>query len=546
MTTNRFVLRGASVIDGTGGPSRHADVLVGDGRIEQVGTVEKQDDVSEIDLTGLVLAPGFIDVHTHYDAQVLWDPDLGVSRMHGVTTVVVGNCGYGVAPASPHQRERLINLLKGVEGMSAEVLTAGIPWSFESFAEYLEVLRSLPLGLNVAAFIGHSAVRIHVMEEAASERAASPEERARMAEVVKAAVRAGALGFSTARNESAYDDTGRPVPSRVAELAEIYELAEAADEAGARVIEAAEGTDLTVDELASLAGRLTANVLYSALLAGDISESEIDRVLEIIGGSDGCLRAEIIPMPHYHRLSCAVPYDMVRVSTAFKEGLGADHPALLKLYADPEWRARAGEQITTTGAERLARMSISESNARSDLIGTPLADLAEKRGTSLLDALLDVSIEDDLKTRGIYAGENNDEDGIARLLKDHRTVLGLSDAGAHADRVFDLNFPTLLLRRWVRERAEIGLEYAVWRLTGQPAELLKLHERGLIRPGFAADLVAFDPERVGERPPQRVYDLPAGGERLVGESEGIEHVWVNGAVARWNGENLNIGAGTVL
>ncbi len=544
--TRGVVLRGADVVDGTGAPARHADVAVVDGRIAVVGHVPHDDDLDEVDLGGLTLAPGFVDIHTHYDAQVFWEPALETSRTHGVTTVLTGNCGFTIAPARPTDRAAIIHMLEGVEGMSAAVLQAGIPWSFESFPEYLAALRALPLGVNVATLVGHSAVRLYVMGADASERVATDSERAQMAQLVREAVAAGAFGFSTSRAETHYDGAGRPVPSRAGDLAEIEELATAAARAGARVIEAAYGTDLTVDVLGRLAERTGANVTYGGILTGDVSRDEIAETLALVDRIDGVLRPQIIPMVLFHNVSCAVPLDLVKMSDAFREALPLDHAGQCALYRDPGWRARANAALTPRGIERLPTTTLSETTRHRELVGRTIPEIAAARGTGHLETLLDLALEEDLETRFQYVAHNFDDGAVAALLRDPRTVLGLGDAGAHHDRIYCANFPTYLLGHWVRDRGALELEHAIWRLTGQPAELLGLRDRGRVSVGFAADLVAFDPATIAHVAPTRVYDLPTGADRLVGESRGVEHVWVNGVDTRRHGVNVAAPAGVVL
>ncbi len=545
-TPSHVVLRGATLVDGTGAPPRRADVEVVGSAIASVGRVDRAPDVTEIDLSGLVLAPGFIDLHTHYDAQVFWDPALTSSTQHGVTTVVTGNCGFTIAPAKPSHRERLIRILQAVEGMSPDVLRAGIPWNFETFPEYLTALGRLPLGPNVGALIGHSAVRLDVMGERALDEEASDDERRAMASVVTAAVRAGAIGFSTSRSPSHRDADGRRVPSMVGDPVEVFELARAAAAAGGTMLEAIVGPDLTFEDMARLTEETELRVSPTPLMTGVVSVERQHEILALVDSIDGCLRPQVICVPHVAQATLATPGDFTFLGEAFRSLVGLDRHELLSRYGSAEWRHEAQRTLTEMGARALERATLAESVVNETLIGRTLAAIGAERGTDTLTALLDLTVEDQMRNRIMFVYANGDEEELIPLLRDRRTIFGLSDAGAHVDRTFDARFPTHLLGYWVRERGVLDLEFAVWRLTGQPAEFLKLADRGTVRQGCQADLVAFDPERVGDLPLERLYDLPTGADRLVAPSTGIEHVWVNGRPVRRDGQPVDEGPGVVL
>ncbi len=542
----RAVLRGSTLVDGTGGPARRADVEVAGDTIVRVGKVHRDPGVAEVDLSGLVLSPGFIDLHTHYDAQVFWDPALSSSTQHGVTTVVTGNCGFTIAPARPRHRERLIRILQAVEGMSPDVLRAGIPWEFETFPEYLGALSRLPLGVNVGALVGHSAVRLDVMGERALDSLASGDETEAMASIVTGAVRAGAIGFSTSRSPSHHDADGHRVPSMVGDPVEVFELARAAAKAGGTMFEAIVGPDLSVEDLAGLAEETDLHVSPTPLMTGVVSVQRQHEILALTDSVRGCLRPQVICVPHVAQATLATPGDFAFLGEAFRSLVGLDARELLARYRSAEWRQEAQCTLTEIGAQALAGATLAESEVNERLIGQNLAAIAVDRRTDVLTALLDLSVEDELRNRVMFVYANGNDDELIPLLRDRRTIFGLSDAGAHVDRTFDARFPTHLLGHWVRTRGVLDLEFAVWRLSGQPAEFLKLGDRGVVKPGFRADLVAFDPERVGDLPLQRLYDLPTGGDRLVAPSVGIEHVWVNGVPVRRNGEVVDNAAGVVL
>jgi N-acyl-D-aspartate/D-glutamate deacylase len=541
-----FVLRGGTVVDGSGAPPQRADVAVASGRIVKVGRVGRSDVATDIDVSGLVVTPGFIDIHTHYDAQVLWDPALRSSTGHGVTTVVTGNCGFTLAPTRVDDRSSIIDLLRVVEGMSAAVLQAGVAWTFETFHQYVSVVRRQPIVPNIGMLVGHDAIRRYAMGPAAIERAATPAERARMAEMVAEAVRAAAFGFSTDRSGAHIDASGRPVPSMVADDDEVRDLCGAAAAARATLVEVAAGREFGIDEHVSLALASGLSVTPTALLSGLYPSDEIESILERAARANGKVLPQVSPRPRLHYLTLAVPHEWIRMSESFGDALELDPVALALLYSDPAWRERARGGLTPRGDKLLATATVAESTRHTTLVGRALASIATERTSMPFDTLLDLALEDGLETRFVYSMYNDDERGVAALMRDRRTILGLSDAGAHCDRVYDANFPTYLLARWVRELAVLPLEFAVWRLTGQIAEFLRLTDRGFVQPGQAADLVAFDADRVAPGRAYRVFDLPAGGDRLVSDSVGVHHIWVNGVPVRLDGRDTVAHPGVVL
>jgi N-acyl-D-aspartate/D-glutamate deacylase len=523
-------------------------VEIAGARIGHVGVLGRSPGVDTHDLDGLVLAPGFLDLHTHYDAQVFWEPSLSASAWHGVTTVVTGNCGFTIAPTRPDPaaRHAVVHLLRAVEGMSAAVLEAGLPWCFETFPEYLDALRALPLGLNVAALVGHDSLRRYVMGSDAQDRAATPEERAELRAVAADAAHAGAIGFSTDRSGHHWDASGRAVPSMYADRDEVVGIAEAVAAAGGALVELACGEEFDLDLIGDLSVRTGVGVTPSGVLTGLHPRPRIDAILEASGREGRGFVPQISCRPRLHYLTLGVPYEFLRMSEAFGAALELDHGELAALYRDPSWRAAAVARMTPRGEKLLRTASVAETSRHPELVGTPLTTIARQRHVAEFDALVDLSLEDHLATRFVYSMFNDEEDAVGELLRDRRGVLGLSDAGAHSDRVFDANFPTYLLGHWVRERGALSLSFAVWRLTGQVADLLGLADRGRVVPGHAADLVAFDPDTVGCTRVERVFDLPAGGDRLVSRSLGIEHVWVNGVATRRDGADLPAAPGVVL
>ncbi len=534
-----LLLRGARVVDGTGSPGRAADVAVTGNRIAAVAEPgELAAGAEVVDLDGLVLAPGFIDIHTHYDAQVLWDPDLTPSSWHGVTTVVMGNCGFGIAPTRPEHRSTIARTLENVEGMSVDALEAGIPWTFETFPEYLDAVAAQSPRLNVAAMIGHTPLRLYVMGDDAVERPATAHEIATMREHVAGALAAGAIGFATSRAPTHAGAGGRPVPSRQAEPDEVFAITQALADAGRGIVQITPGPGLFLEQFATLSKALGRPISWTALLTG-IGRMPATETLERGAAFGGDVWPQIACRPLVMQVTLEDPFPFA-MQPAFKEILALPRERRAELYADPAWRERAKPDLDRGYGQRWGQTTVQETTAHRAIENGPtLAAVAAERGVDPFDLLVDLSLAEDLKTRFRIVLSNDDDDQLAQLLRDPRTVLGLSDAGAHASQLCDACFSTHLLQVWSRERGVLTTEQAVWRLTGQPAQVFGLAGRGTIRKGNYADLVAFDPDTVAAGELERVWDLPAGADRLVAHSKGIDSVWVNGVASRRDGKDLD-------
>ena len=533
-----LLLRQALLIDGTGAPGRPADVAVTGDRITAVappGSLAAGPRTEVVDLDGLVLAPGFIDIHTHYDAQILWDSDLTPSSWHGVTSVIMGNCGFGVAPTRPEHRDIIVRTLENVEGMSMEALNAGIDWSFETFPQYLSSLDQRAKRLNVGAFCGHTPLRLFVL--GGEERAATAAEVALMGRLLREALDAGAIGFSTSRQPAHQGAYGRPVPSRFAEIDEVDAMAAVLGAAGKGVMQISIGPGLFVNEFSGLAVRYGIPVTWTALVTRADKPGAALRTVSRAGSLPGEVYPQIACRPIVMQITMTDPTPLAAIDE-WKEVLALPRSSRAALYADATWRDRARPATLAAWAARWPKISVQETVAHGDVVGVPLSSLAAERGTTPFDLMLDLALADGMATRFRVVLENDADDEIGALLADKRTLLGLSDAGAHASQLCDACYSTFLLGHWVRERKAISLEEGVWRLTGHAATAFRIPSRGFVREGYFADLVAFDPSTIGASVLERVYDQPGGADRLIARSTGVEHMWVNGAPSRVGGTDV--------
>jgi N-acyl-D-aspartate/D-glutamate deacylase len=540
-----LVIRDAQVVDGSGAPSFRGDVAVRAGRIAAVGR-DVERGAREIDAGGLALTPGFIDLHTHYDCQLFWDRHATPSPWHGVTTVVMGNCGFTLAPCRPKDRDTIMRLLCFVEGMPLDTLRAAIPWQWESYPEYLDAIERGGLGVNVASFIGHSAMRLHVMGADALERTATAAERAAMAALVRDGMAAGALGWSTSFAPTHFfADDDKPAPSRVADRDELLELASALAAFDRGIIEIAPrlivgSTDDKIDEIggyAELARASGKTVVWAPLLhsvfvpdqgvacldeAARLQASGVDVVPQV-----GCRPLEL-------RFDFANAGFGLDNNPIWRPIMAKPREERRRLFADPAFR-REMSSIGSRGfvmalvkewEHLVLRLPQSERTRR--LQDRSVAAVAAERGVDPVDAFCDVVLEGDLADQWGALVMNYDEEHIAPMLRHPAGVTALSDAGAHMDTLCDQGFTTYLLGHWVRDQKRLTLEEAVALVTSRPAARYGLTGRGRIAPGAAADLVLFDPARIGTRRTELVHDLPEGQRRLLQGADGIEWVFVNG------------------
>jgi N-acyl-D-aspartate/D-glutamate deacylase len=537
-----LAIRGGTLVDGTGAPPRPGDLGIRDGRIAAVGRLRGSAERT-LDASGCAVAPGFVDIHTHYDAQVLWDRMLSISPWHGVTTVVMGNCGFGLAPTRPEHRDLILRTLESVEGMSLAALRAGVgdDWAFETFPQYLDAVEARGTAIHVASLVGHTPVRLYVMGEEATEREATPDEVAAMARIVREALAAGAVGFATSKAPTHVGYAGRPVPSRVASLAEVQALADCVGEAGHGLLQVTVGRGLFLDELAELQRRTGRPVTWTALLAGLMGPDGHVRALEATekmqaAGLRVLPQVSCRPLVVEFQFKAPFPFESLSV---FRPVSAADLAGRKRLYADPDWRARFRERCrdgVLTGD--WDQMRIADVPGRPELAERSVAELAAERGVHPVDLVLDLALATELEARFRMPVANTDEEAVAQLLRHPGTILGLSDAGAHAGQLCDACAPTHLLGHWVREKGVLPLEEAVRQLTSATADAFGMAERGRLAPGLAADVTVFDPERVGCSPLRRVRDLPGGAERLVSDAAGIRAVVVGGVPVREDDRDL--------
>jgi N-acyl-D-aspartate/D-glutamate deacylase len=532
-----LVIRGGTLVDGSGAPGRAADVAISDGVIREIGP--RLRGRRELDASGCAVAPGFIDIHTHYDAQVFWDPALRPSCFHGVTTVVAGNCGFSIAPTRPEHREVIARTLENVEDMNHASLVAGIPWDFRTHPEYLESVRRRGTLINFTAYIGHSALRLYVMGDAAYERAATAEEIERMCQLVGEAIGAGAAGYSTSFAFTHRGVDGKPVPSRFAEREEVEALFLAAGRTGRGAVLSTPGPQCDYADFYELQPRIGRPFLYPLFAApGGAHLRQLRRHEEALARGVQ-VWPQVTPRPLVMQFTLADPFSL-NVGKVFGELMQQSREARIAAYRDPAWRARAAADLEHVPMKpRWETCEVAESGGFPELEGRRVAELARERGCSPLDVMCELSVAEDLGTRFRIYIANDDVEAVGQLLTHEQVVLGLSDAGAHVGQLCDAVLYTDLLARWVRERRLMPLEQAVRKLSGEAADVFGFARRGYLREGYWADVCVFDPQTVDPGPLRRVRDFPAQAERLTAEEPtGVRHVLVNGTPIRCDGRSL--------
>jgi len=543
-----LVIRGATVYDGSGGPGTAADVAVRDGCIGEVGRVTGSARHS-VDAAGLALMLGIIDLHTHYDAQITWDPTLSPSPALGVTTAVMGNCGFGIAPCPARLRDTMLKNLSVVEAMDLQALTTGVRWEFESFAEYMGLLRRARPYANVAVLAGHSCIRTAVMGEEASLRAEPTEaELARMRELLHEAMAAGAIGFASSFSPNHSGYAGRPMPSTITSEEELRALVGVLGEAGRGVFVMATGARATPDLMESMAaGTGRPMFIVTVLTMYNRAEPErstryYQRVADALDrGREVYIQTSCQPLSFDFTLRDPYP---LQSHDAFDRVKSAAPEALPAIYADPAFRRRFRENLRhpRTGILFYGDWDTIEVDDAS------VGARARAAGRDPLDFFFDLALEEGLATQFVGKFFQNDDAGVAPLLQHRAGVIGLSDAGAHLIFMCDAGFGLHFLRHWVRETGAFTLQEGVRRLTSDAADKYRIPGRGRIAPGAWADLLLFDPATVGVSGLQRAADLPGGGRRMIRRSQGVHGVWVNGVQVH-DGRDyvaLSAGPGAVL
>jgi N-acyl-D-aspartate/D-glutamate deacylase len=555
------LIKGGTLVDGSGAPRRTADVGIEGGRIAAIGRLDAPARRT-LDARELVVAPGFVDIHTHYDAQAFWDGTLSPSPFHGVTTVVGGNCGFSIAPLSREAAPYLKRMLARVEGMPLESLEAGVPWDWTTFAEYLARLDGR-LAVNAGFLVGHSALRRVVMGEAAIGEVADDAALREMVELLRASLAQGGLGFSSSAAPTHNDSEGRPVPSRFATREEFLALARAVRDFPGTTLEfiptVGAFSEAQQDLMASMslaANRpLNWNVLGVASYAPKASEAQL--AASDYAAARGARVVALTPsqvMKLRINLATGFIFDALPGWAAV---LGLPLPERMRALADPAVREQLQKGATSEAAGALRaianweNMAIEETfePANAALAGRKIGALAKERGVAPLDALLDLALSEELRTSFSPFIPGDDEASWklrAAVWRDPRTVIGASDAGAHLDMIDTFTCTTSLLATGVREKGLLPLEEAVHQLADVPARLYGVRERGRLAPGWHADVVVFDERTVGPGPIHTRFDLPAGAGRLYAEAEGIEHVLVNGTEIVRGKQATGARPGTVL
>jgi N-acyl-D-aspartate/D-glutamate deacylase len=558
-----IVIRGGTIVDGTGAPAYRGDLGIRDGRIVAVGDID-EDAERVVDADGLVVTPGFVDPHTHYDAQLFWDPAASPSNVHGVTSVIGGNCGFTLAPVHAEDADYLRRMMAQVEGMPLAALEHGVPWNWETFAEYLSRLEG-NVGVNAGFLVGHCALRRYVMGKEAVEREATEAEVAEMVAELHTAIEAGGLGFSTTLSYTHSDGDGKPVASRWASHDEVLALCAAVSEHEGTTLEAI--VDGCLDQFSdeeielftqmSVAGQRPLN--WNVLTVDSRVPERVTRQLEAstraqeAGGRLVALSMPVIvPMNMSFKTYCAL-----FMLPGWKEVMNLPVPERVEKLKDPATRKWMNERAQSEEAGVFRRLADwtnyvlgdTYSEANEGLKGRTVKELAVERGTEPFDMLLDIVINDDLRTILWPIAPDGDSASWAlrkQVWEDPRAMIGGSDAGAHLDRMCGAPYTTRFLGDVIRGRKLVPLEEAVRMITDQPAQLFGLRDRGRLAAGNHADVVVFDPETIGADAATLVADLPGGSARLTSDAQGVKHVFVNGVETVTDNQSTGAVPGTII
>lgn len=536
------------IINGSGEKGFYGSIGIKEDRVVYIGPSPPAA-VNVIDVGGQVIAPGFVDIHTHYDAQIFWDRMLSISPWHGVTTAVMGSCGFGIAPTRPEGRLDILRTLERVEAMSLNALQTGLgeQWPFETFSEYLNVIEQRGVAINVGALIGHTPIRLYVMGKDAVERAATTAEISAMAQLVQQGLEAGALGFATSVSTVHYGFDGKPVPSRLATQAEMLALAKAVKEAGSGIIHYNVAREAKFQDYVAMQEASQTTICWTALLAGQLGPGRHREILEknrklINAGYPIYPQTACRPIVSEFQFTSPVIFDTWKIFDPVRRAKSTDELRLI--YSDNSFRKILMDELTghgehdiffsggaDEGSMRRSSLQLTEISyypENESLNNKKVTDIAKECGKSFSNCLLDLALESNLKARFRTPLVNFNEDEVQEIINDPITVLGLGDGGAHLSQLCDACYTTHLLGYWVREKKAMSIEKAVHMLTGRPANIYRIKGRGELKINNYADIVVFDRNKIGASPLKRIYDLPSGADRLVSYPTGIAHVFVNG------------------
>src|SRR5271168_4944588 len=558
-----LIIRNGTIVDGSGMPRYRGDVGIEGGKIAAIGKIRERARET-IDADGHIVSPGLVDAHTHMDAQVFWDALGTCSCWHGVTSVVMGNCGFSLAPCGEKDKLLVMRNLERAEDISPEAMQAGIKWSWTTFAQYLDAVDRLPKGINYAAYMGHSALRTYVMGERAFDEEATTEDLQLMRDELRAGIRAGAIGFTTSRTTNHQTPDGRPVASRIANWDEVRQLVGVMGELGAGIFEiAGEDTGVEGPRLDNYLGRLKSLAVESSvpvtfgMFSSRRAPNYWRRYFETADATAAAGGRMFIQV-HSRSLNVLLsfethmPFDRIPAWREIRKLSLAEQEAALR---NPDTRRalveaaheRPGDSSRGVGAEaRLANFDWMFPLDRAMPPYRSIAELAAERNKDPVDVIIDLALEKHLKQFFLQTLTNENQDHVLEMMKNPRSVVTFSDSGAHVSQIMDSSLQTHVLSHWVREKEALTLEDAIRMLSFVPASNWGLQNRGLLRPGWAADVIVFDPEKIAPMLPTLDHDLPAGARRLKQKATGLKTTIVNGQVLLKNNEHTGALPGQLL
>lgn len=551
-----LLIKNGTVVDGKGGARYQADVAVRNGRIAAIGSIAGTAE-NTIDAAGKIVCPGFVDPHTHYDAQITWDPLLSSSSEHGVTTVMMGNCGVGIAPCRPPERALLIEDLVTVEGIDHEVLSVGIRWDWETFPQFMDAAAKRGTAINLAFMVPLAPLRTYVLGAQANERAATAAETLTLAGLLRDAMQAGAWGFSTTASRQHIGHGGKPLASRLASREELGAYCNVLKQLGRGAIELAltkRYATLADDEEELLTFLLDASARPVTWLSLHNLIEKPNAIADILARVAPLIKRGAIPQiltrPLLYDMNLRRPFMFTEMNAA-KPLFDASFETQMAIYADGDFRKAFKDELKLgrkwAGLAQSIMIVSVENPALKACVGMTIGEVAKARNQAPDDVFFDIAVEDQLQVKYVVPRANTDKAALAHALSDSRTMIGLSDAGAHLDMLCESGYTTYLLGHWVREQKALSLERAIQRITSEPADFFGIKDRGRLETGSAADIVVFDERRIGSAlRPTPVKDLPAGGTRLYSKAEGISQVVVNGRILYQDGQHTGAISGEVL